>query len=93
MRVGAAVSNETGKVRGFHIFPGKDRAAFVSAGLRPGDLVVAVNGANVIEQDRPDAFSPIVHSPRATLTIERFGRFTDVTIDAEQAGSTATSVQ
>jgi general secretion pathway protein C len=94
MRVGAAVNNESGQVRGFRIYPGKDRSAFTSAGLRMGDLVVAVNGTSVLEQNRQDsqdAFKSIGNSPRATMTIERFGRTTDVTIDVDQAGTSATT--
>jgi general secretion pathway protein C len=94
MRIGATVSNESGQVRGFRIYPGKDRSAFMSAGLRTGDLVVAVNGASVLEQNRQDAqdaFKSIGHLPRATMTIERFGRTTDVTIDADQAGTSAST--
>jgi general secretion pathway protein C len=92
VRVGAAVGNETGQIRGFHIFPGKDRSAFTDAGLHGGDLVVAVNGVSVVEQSRKDgqdAFNAIGNSARATMTIERFGKTTDVTIDVAQAGTSA----
>jgi general secretion pathway protein C len=94
VRVGSAVGSDTGQIRGFHIYPGKDRSAFADAGLHGGDLVVAVNGIPVVEQSRNDgqgAFNVIGNSARATMTIERFGRTTDVTIDVAQAGSTASA--
>jgi general secretion pathway protein C len=90
MRVGASVGNDTGQVRGFHIYPGKDRSAFTDAGLHGGDLVVAVNGVSVLEENRRDGrdtFSAVENADRATMTIERFGRTTDVTIDVAQAGT------
>lgn len=86
VRVGAAESNEAGQIRGFRIFPGNDRSAFSGAGLRAGDLVVAVNGSSVIDkgpQNGQDAFASIGHAARATVTIERQGRTTDVTIDVD----------
>jgi general secretion pathway protein C len=92
VRVGASVGNDTGQVRGFHIYPGKDRSAFTDAGLHGGDLVVAVNGVSVLEQNRRDgreAFNAVGNADRATMTIERFGRTTDVTIDVAQAGTSA----
>jgi general secretion pathway protein C len=92
VRVGAAVGSETGQIRGFHIYPGKDRSAFADAGLRGGDIVVAINGVSLLEQNRRDggeAFNAIANADRATMTIERFGRTTDVTIDAAQAGASA----
>jgi general secretion pathway protein C len=92
VRVGAAVGNETGQIRGFHIYPGKDRSAFTDAGLHGGDLLVAVNGISVLEQNRRDgaeAFNTLGNADRATMTIERFGRTTDVTIDVAQAGTIA----
>lgn len=33
-----------GQLRGYRIYPGRDRAIFTAAGLRPGDLVTEVNG-------------------------------------------------
>src|SRR5690606_12370907 len=33
-----------GQLRGYRIYPGRDRAAFNALGLRPGDLVTQVNG-------------------------------------------------
>lgn len=90
VRVAGAVGNESGQIRGFHIYPGKDRAAFADAGLHGGDLVVAVNGIPVLEQSRKDergAFNAIGNADRATVTVERFGRTTDVTIDVAQAGT------
>ena len=90
MRAGGAEADVDGRIRGFHIFPGRDRDTFLSSGLHGGDLVVAVNGASVQDQNRQssqEVFKTISSSARATLTIERFGQTRDVTIDLAQAGS------
>jgi general secretion pathway protein C len=90
MRAGGAEANADGRIRGFHIYPGRDRDTFLSSGLHGGDLVVAVNGASVQDQNRQNTqelFKTIGNSARATLTIERFGQTREVTIDLAQAGT------
>jgi general secretion pathway protein C len=94
MRAGGPEANADGRIRGFHIYPGRDREAFLSSGLHGGDLVVAVNGSSVQDQNRQNSqelFKTIGNSPRATLTIERFGQTREVTIDLAQAGSSLPS--
>jgi general secretion pathway protein C len=92
MRAGGPVMNEDGRMRGFRIYPGKDRSAFLAAGLHGGDVVVAVNGASVLDQNRngsQELFRAIGNSARATMTIERNGNTRDVTVDTAQAGTTS----
>jgi general secretion pathway protein C len=87
IRVGASLTSEAGKLRGFRISPGKSRAAFDAAGLHGGDLVVAINGTSLQDQDRQhgqEIFDTIKASAFATLTIERLGETRDVTIDTTQ---------
>ena len=77
-------------MRGFRIYPGKDRSAFLAAGLHGGDVVVAMNGASVLDQHRSgsqELFQTIGNSARATVTIERNGGTREVTVDVAQAGS------
>jgi general secretion pathway protein C len=33
-----------GEIRGYRVYPGSDRSAFASLGLRPGDLVTEIDG-------------------------------------------------
>jgi len=37
------IAGESG-VRGYRVYPGPERAAFTAAGLKPGDVVTAING-------------------------------------------------
>jgi len=95
MRAGGAVTNEAGRVRGFRIYPGRDRSTFGAAGLHGGDLVVAVNGTSVLEQNRQsgqELFQTIGNLVRATMTIERNGQTHEVTVDVAQAGTSMNPV-
>lgn len=90
MRAGGPVTDEAGRMRGFRIYPGNDRSAFGAAGLHGGDVVIAINGVSVLEQNRQsgqDVFQTIRNLARATMTIERNGRTSEVTVDVAQAGS------
>lgn len=67
--------NSGGQMRGYRIFPGRDRSLFNEAGLRPGDLVTAVNGIEL--NDPANALQLLNDLSQATgfsLTIERQGR-------------------
>jgi general secretion pathway protein C len=86
MRTGFSTGPD-GKLRGFRVFPSGDRAAFDKSGLRAGDLVVAVNGTSLQDQDRRAAgniLNTLNASGQATVTIERNGQRRDVTITAPQ---------
>src|SRR6185312_5026619 len=41
-----------GKQRGYRVYPGRNRQAFVRLGLRPGDLVTAINGTPLDDPSR-----------------------------------------
>ncbi len=48
----ASIDDKSEKLRAFTIQPTKGRRAFYDLGLRPRDLVTAVNGTTVVDQDR-----------------------------------------
>jgi general secretion pathway protein C len=90
VRAGGTVNNAAGRVRGFRIYPADDRTTFGAVGLRGGDLVVAINGTPVVEQNArgsQDLFKTIAQASQATMTIERNGQTHDVTLDVAQAGT------
>ncbi len=90
MRTGGPVMNEAGRMRGFRIYPGRDRATFIASGLHGGDVVVAFNGNPVLDQNRlsgQQVFQSFGTATRTTLTIERNGQTREVMIDLAQAGS------
>lgn len=59
-------------VTGVTVNPGRNAAAFQSSGFRPGDVIVAVNGARISSLiDLQQLQSGIVPGARLTLTVER----------------------
>ncbi len=44
MRTVPSYDNAAGKLRGFRAYPGRNRQIFNKLGLKPGDLVTAING-------------------------------------------------
>jgi general secretion pathway protein C len=91
MGVGSAVM-AAGKLHAFRVYPARNRAAFNGFGLRMGDLVIAVNGTPLDDQDHSnaqEAFDAIKGSGSATLTIMRNGQPQDIIIDVSHPGTDA----
>jgi general secretion pathway protein C len=89
MRTSATLRPD-GKLRGFRIYPNGNRTAFDKSGLRGGDLLVAVNGTSLQDQDRKtgqEMLNTMAASGTATLTIERNGERRDVTVYAPDDSS------
>jgi len=86
---GTGSAGPDGKLRGFRVFPARNRRLFMESGLRPGDLVVAVNGASLEDQDRQtgqEIFNTMKTSSQATVTVvDRAGTRHDVTINPAQS--------
>lgn len=64
--------NQSGRVTGVIVSPGRDQALFQSAGFRSGDVIVAVNGARITSMiDVQQLQSSIAPGARLLLTVER----------------------
>jgi len=71
-----------GKQQGFRVYPGRDREAFVRLGLRPGDLVTAIDGTPLDDPSRgEEILSTLGSSTEAQVTILRNGQQQDLTLD------------
>src|SRR5487761_729641 len=71
-----------GKQQGFRVYPGRDRDAFVRLGLRPGDLVTAIDGTPLDDPSRGEQIlSTLGTSSEAHVTILRNGQRQDLTLD------------
>ena len=78
------------KVRGFRVYPGRNRMAFARLGLRPGDQVVAINGTPLDDQDRGQAIlNTLGTSPDARVTVIRNGQQQDLTLNIAQVAQEA----
>jgi len=79
---------QNGQMRGFRVYPGRNRAQFSKLGLQPGDLVTSVNGTPLDDPQRgAEIFRTIGSSPSVHVTIERNGRTQEITLNMSQAAS------
>jgi general secretion pathway protein C len=91
MRTVASYDNTAGKLRGFRAYPGRNRAIFNKLGLKPGDLVTAINGTVLDDPQRSqEVFNTIQSSDHVTVTIERAGQKQDITLNIAQVAAQAT---
>lgn len=71
-----------GQLRGFRVYPGRDRTLFARTGLQPGDLVMAINGAALDDPQRGvETLRGIGQGAPVTVTIDRDGEQQQLTID------------
>ena len=87
MHADAAVDDQSKSLLGFRVRPGAGASGLVRAGLRPGDLITAINGTQLVDQDRErsqEAVDAMLASDRASVSILRGGRPLDVSVDLSQ---------
>jgi general secretion pathway protein C len=91
MRTVPSYDNAAGKLRGFRAYPGRNRQIFNRLGLKPGDLVTAINGTALDDPQRSqEVFNTIQSSDHATVTVERAGQKQDITLNIAQVAAQAT---
>jgi general secretion pathway protein C len=91
MRTVASYDSAAGKLRGFRAYPGRNRGIFNRLGLKPGDLVTAINGTPLDDpQHSQEVFNTIQSSDRVTVTVERGGQKQDISLNIAQVAAQAT---
>jgi general secretion pathway protein C len=91
MRTVPSYDNAAGKLRGFRAYPGRNRQIFSQLGLKPGDLVTAINGTALDDPQRSqDVFNTIQTSDHVTVTVERAGVKQDISLNIAQVAAQAT---
>jgi membrane-associated protease RseP (regulator of RpoE activity) len=81
-----------GKLSGYRIFPGgrTNVAAFTQLGLRPGDLVTAVNGTPLDDANRGNEILQTLSSMgSANVTVLRNGQAQDLSLNLEAVATEA----
>ncbi len=79
---------DQGKVVGFRIQPGKDRATFDALGLVPGDVVTEINGVVLDDPSQGlQAFEALGEATQANVTVLRDGAPQALVIDTTQLQS------
>ena len=83
-----------GQLRGFRVYPGRNRQQFAKLGLQPGDLVTSVNGTALDDPARGnEIFRTIGSSDSVRVTIERNGRPQELTLNMSQVASQAQELE
>jgi general secretion pathway protein C len=76
---------QEGKVVGFRVNPGKDRATFDALGLQPGDVVTDINGTVLNDPGQGlQVFESLGEATQANVTVLREGTPQVVVIDTSQ---------
>lgn len=90
MRTVPSYDNKAGKLRGFRAYPGHNRIIFAKLGLKPGDLVTAINGTPLDDPQRSqEVLNTIQSSEHATVTVERGGQRQDITLNVASVAQQA----
>jgi general secretion pathway protein C len=72
-----------GQLKGYRVFPGRNRQQFISLGLRPGDLVTEINGVALNDPAQGmEIFRSLGESTDVSVTIERNGRSQVLNLDS-----------
>lgn len=76
-----------GQVAGVRVYPGEQQILFQRSGLRPGDLVVAVNDSPLTDPATAAQFlRMLAGAPVSVVTVERDGRTENLQIDLAGLG-------
>jgi general secretion pathway protein C len=79
-----------GKQKGYRVYPGRNRQAFARLGLRPGDLVMSINGTPLDDPARgQEIFRTLGSSSEAHITVMRAGQQQDLTLNIAQVAQEA----
>ena len=74
-----------GQQRGYRVYPGRNRAQFARLGLRPGDLIMSINGTPLDDPQRGmEIFRSIGSSDQVRVTVERNGKPEELTLNMAQ---------
>jgi general secretion pathway protein C len=82
-----------GKVRGFRVYPGRNRQAFTMLGLRSGDLVTSINGTPLDDTNRGnEIFRTLSSASEAHVTVIRNGEPQDLVLNLSQIAAQAQQI-
>jgi general secretion pathway protein C len=75
-----------GQLKGYRIYPGRNREQFVALGLQPGDLVTEINGMPLNNpRESMEMFRALADTNSVMVTLERNGQAQTMTLDVTQA--------
>lgn len=78
-------ANVGGAMKGYRVYPGRERQAFSVAGLRPGDLVTSVNGVQLDDPSKAlQLLGDLGQTGQVNLVVERGGQSQNLSINLSQ---------
>jgi general secretion pathway protein C len=82
-----------GQLKGYRIYPGRNREQFVGLGLQPGDLVTEINGMTLNNPAQAmEMFRSLADTTQVTVSIEREGQTQSLTLDTSQLSAAGSGV-
>jgi general secretion pathway protein C len=79
-----------GQMRGYRVYPGRNRAQFAALGLRPGDLVTEIDGMPLTDPAAGlEIFGQLGDAMQVSVTVERDGVPEVLTLDTSQLNTLA----
>ena len=79
-----------GRQRGYRVYPGPNQAAFNRLGLRPGDLVTAINGTTLDDPTKGgEIFSTLSSVAEARVTVIRNGSQQELVLNLAEVANEA----
>jgi general secretion pathway protein C len=89
MRINELIDDQTGKMRGFRVYPLASGKPMHTLGLYPGDVVTAINGTPLDDRRRSkEILNSIQSSGAASVTIERQNQKLDLVLNIAEATKT-----
>jgi len=83
-----------GQLKGYRVFPGRNRQQFIALGLRPGDLVTEINGVALNNPTQGmEIFRTLSESSQVQVTLERNGRSQTISLDASKLADIGTTTR
>ena len=77
------ISGEGG-LKGYRVYPGPERGAFNAAGLKPGDVVTAINGTSLSDPGQAlQLLQSLSQSSSMSLTVDRNGVSQSVNVSSQ----------
>jgi len=74
-----------GELKGYRIYPGRNREQFIALGLKPGDLVTEINGMALNNPAQAmELFRALADTTQVTVTLDRDGQAQTLTLDTTQ---------
>jgi general secretion pathway protein C len=79
-----------GQLRGYRVYPGRNREQFIQLGLQPGDLITEINGMALNNPAQAmEIFRSMADTTEVSVTIEREGQSQSLNLDTSELAAAA----